>query len=344
MVDKDVKSELTIISPATIQDKIYIVRGQKVMLDFDLAELYGYSTSRFNEQVTNNIEKFDDDFMFQLTKEEFQNLISKKTTSSWGGRRKLPRAFTEQGIYMLMTVLKGNLAVSQSKALIRTFRAMKDYIIENQDLLGERQYLQLSMMVTQNTKDILDIRKSLDKVENQITNVVSSLGEVVTRSELANVMVDFGNPKIRKGYLILNGEAVEADLAYSQIYSEAKHSLYVIDNYISLKTLVLMKSVPDGVSIILFSDNLMNGLHSTEYVDFQKEYPSVNIHMQRTNGRFHDRYIILDYGMESEKIYHCGASSKDAGSRVTTISEVPEKEAYHNLIDEILKYPSLRLK
>ena len=344
MVDKDVKNELTIISPATIQDKIYIVRGQKVMLDFDLAELYGYSTSRFNEQVTNNIEKFDDDFMFQLTKEEFQNLISKKTTSSWGGRRKLPRAFTEQGIYMLMTVLKGNLAVSQSKALIRTFRAMKDYIIENQDLLGERQYLQLSMMVTQNTKDILDIRKSLDKVENQITNVVSSLGEVVTRSELANVMVDFGNPKIRKGYLILNGEAVEADLAYSQIYSEAKHSLYVIDNYISLKTLVLMKSVPDGVSIILFSDNLMNGLHSTEYVDFQKEYPSVNIHMQRTNGRFHDRYIILDYGMESEKIYHCGASSKDAGSRVTTISEVPEKEAYHNLIDEILKYPSLRLK
>lgn len=245
---------------------------------------------------------------------------------------------------MLMTVLKGELAVSQSKALIRTFRAMKDYIIENQDLLGQRQYLQLSMISSQNTKEILDIRKSLDKVENQVADVVSSLGDVVTHSELATVMVDFGNPKIRKGYLVLNGEPVEADMAYSQIYSEAKHSIYVIDNYISLKTLVLMKSVPAGVGIILFSDNLQNGLHSTEFADFKKEYPSVNIQMKITKGRFHDRYIILDYDKVTEKIYHCGASSKDAGARVTTISEVLEKEVYHDLIDEILQYPSLKLK
>ena len=93
------KQEVMIISPETIRDKIYIVRGQKVMLDFELAELYGYSTSRFNEQVTNNIKKFDADFMFKLKKEEFRDLISKKSTSSWGGRRKLPRAFTEQGLF-----------------------------------------------------------------------------------------------------------------------------------------------------------------------------------------------------------------------------------------------------
>ncbi len=94
------------------------------MLDFELAEIYGYTTTRFNEQVKNNSEKFDDDFMFQLTKSEFENLISKKSTSSWGGggRRKLPYAFTEQGIYMLMTVLRGELAVKQSKDLIRMFK------------------------------------------------------------------------------------------------------------------------------------------------------------------------------------------------------------------------------
>ncbi len=239
------KQEVMIINPETIRDKIYVVRGQKVMLDFELAELYGYTTSRFNEQVTNNIAKFDADFMFKLKKEEFRDLISEKSTSSWGGRRKLPRAFTEQGIYMLMTVLKGELAISQSKALIRTFRAMKNYII---------------------------------------------------------------------------------------------------DNYISLKTLVLMKSVPAGIGIVLFSDNLQNGLHSTEFADFKKEYPAVNIKMQITKGRFHDRYIILDYDKATEKIYHCGASSKDAGVRVTTISEVVEKEVYHDLIDEILQYPPLKLK
>jgi hypothetical protein len=96
------------------------------MLDFDLAEIYGYSTSSFNQQVSRNIEKFDSDFMFELTKDEFQNLISQNVISSWGGRRKLPHAFTEQGIYMLMTVLKGEFAVRQSKALIRLFKSMND--------------------------------------------------------------------------------------------------------------------------------------------------------------------------------------------------------------------------
>ena len=82
--------EVTIIDERTIRDKIYEVRGVKVMLDFELAEIYGYSTRAFNQQVKNNIEKFDDDFRFQLTKDEFQNLMSKNLTSSWGGTRKRP--------------------------------------------------------------------------------------------------------------------------------------------------------------------------------------------------------------------------------------------------------------
>ena len=113
-----------VIDETTIKSKIYYLRNQKVMLDFELAEIYSYTTTRFNEQVKNNAEKFDDDFMFPLTKSEFENLISKKSTSSWGGRRKPPYTFIEQGIYMLMTVLRGELAVKQSKALIRMFKQM----------------------------------------------------------------------------------------------------------------------------------------------------------------------------------------------------------------------------
>ena len=109
--DAKEKQEIILINEETIRSKIYIVRGQKVMVDFELAEIYGYTTTKFNQQVKNNIEKFDEDFMFQLTRGEFENLMSKKLTSSWGGRRKLPKVFTEQGIYMLMTVLKGDLAV-----------------------------------------------------------------------------------------------------------------------------------------------------------------------------------------------------------------------------------------
>ncbi len=112
----DNKDEIMIVHQDTLANKIYTVRGQKVMLDFELAELYGYETKNFNRQVRNNIEKFEGEgFMFQLTVEEMNNLRCKNFTSSWGGTRYLPHAFTEQGIYMLMTVLKGELAVKQSK-------------------------------------------------------------------------------------------------------------------------------------------------------------------------------------------------------------------------------------
>ena len=126
------KEEIIIVDERSIKDKIYVIRGQKVMLDSDLAEIYGYTTKRFNEQVKNNIEKFDDDFMFQLNDEELKKLWSKNSTANISKMsRSLPYCFTEQGIYMLMTVLKGDLAVNQSKALIRLFKKMKDYIVDN---------------------------------------------------------------------------------------------------------------------------------------------------------------------------------------------------------------------
>lgn len=123
-------NELSIYDEDYLKSKIYIIRGVQVMIDADLAEIYGYETRYFNRQVNNNIERFDLDARFQLTKEEYQNLMCKNFTSSWGGTRKLPYAFTELGIYMLMTVLKGELAVDQSKKLIRLFKRMKDFIVQ----------------------------------------------------------------------------------------------------------------------------------------------------------------------------------------------------------------------
>ena len=110
-----------------LKDKIYIIRGQQVMLDFDLAEIYGYSTKAFNQQIKNNIEKFEDDFMFQLTWEEVDycsrsmKLTLNKETPQGKNIKYLPHAFTEQGVYMLMTVLNGDLAVTQSKKLNPSF-------------------------------------------------------------------------------------------------------------------------------------------------------------------------------------------------------------------------------
>ncbi|MCQ2303732.1 MAG: ORF6N domain-containing protein [Bacteroidales bacterium] len=336
-----------------IKDIIYVVRGVQVMLDADLAALYGYETRSFNQQVKNNIQKFDDDFRFQLTKEEFEDilkskqltlmkkqidcvstdspnssiLISKNLTSNWGGTRKLPYVFTEQGIYMLMTVLKGELATQQSKALVRAFKEMKDFIVDNRTLIGNREILQLSVQTTQNTADIADIRNNM-----------------VTKAELAKVIQDFTNPQTRREYLILNGESVEANLAYSSIYQLAKHSVFVIDNYIGLKTLVLLKSIQSNVPVTIFTDNIGGGLHQSDFNDFHNQYPHICITFRNTDGIYHDRYIVLDYNTNSEKIYHCGASSKDAGNKVTTITEVTDRQVYHQIVDALQQNKVLNLK
>ena len=144
------------------------------MLDADLAEIYGYDTKGFNRQVKNNIEKFDEDFMFELTDEELEDLRYKNCTANISSKSRYnPHVFTEQGLYMLMTVLKGPLAVKQSKALIRTFKKMKDYILENRDLIGQREILQLSME-TANERVFLGGASSKD-AGARITSIIKKI-------------------------------------------------------------------------------------------------------------------------------------------------------------------------
>ena len=141
------------------------------MLDFELARIYGYETKRFNEQVKNNIDKFPDRYRFQLSKEEVDYVSrSKKSTTIMqtigikGGRVYLPYAFTEQGIYMLMSVLKGDLATRQSITLIDTFKRMKDYIIESNNLVSTNDLFKLINKVDSNTKKIKTIENRLKKL------------------------------------------------------------------------------------------------------------------------------------------------------------------------------------
>lgn len=343
--DKEIVA-VEILNEEQLGGLIHVIRGQQVMLDSDLAAIYGYSTSAFNQQVKNNIEKFDEeDFMFQLTDIEKNNiLMSKKLISSWGGKRKNPYAFTESGIYMLMTVLKGDVAIRQSKALIRTFRRMKDYIVQNQPVLGQREYLQLSLQTTENMRDIMEVKQSLAEIDDKVAKVVDQLGEVVTKSELSNIMLDFSKPMVKYGWLILNGQPVESDLAYQQIYSEAKKSVIMIDDFINLKTLSLMKDSAEDADITVISDNVKNYLRKFEADDIARQYPKRSFSYKKANGVFHDRYIVLDYNTDSEKIYHCGASSKDGGNKVTTISLLTEAAIYHPLIDKALMSEELILK
>ncbi len=302
------------LNKETIESMIYIIRGQKVMLDFELAKIYGYTTTAFNQQVQRNIEKFPEDLMFQLDKNELTKiLISQNVTSSWGGTRKLPFAFTEQGVYMLMTVLKGELATKQSLALVRAFKQMKDYIVENKGLMSLDAAL------------INDKFESYDKRFENIEN------------KLDVVMDNFIDPSTYKHYLILNGQKIEADIAYQEIYSKAKYTLYIIDDYISIKTLQLLKACKQNIDIKVFSDNKaknkLDNIMLNDFIDDTK----LSIEIRPNNNKFHDRYIVADFNTKEEKIYHCGGSSKDAGNKITTISQISETNAYRQLIVDLIK-------
>ena len=330
-------NETIVISEETIKNKIYFIRGQKVMFDFDLSEIYGYDTKRFNEQVKRNIEKFPKDFMFQLVKEEFDDLVRLQfattrksviesedlarsqiatariwTIGNTGGRTTLPYAFTEQGIYMLMTVLRGELATKQSLALIRLFKQMKDYIAEERNLAGYNGIVQLTKDVEKNKKDIINIKQ-----------------------DLKIVMDNFIDPNSYKHFLIFNGERIEADLAYQSIYGLAKKSIIIIDDYIDIKTLKLLKVVKNEIAVLIISDNKAKNSLSEEFINDFIIDTKINLTIEASNGKVHDRYIFIDIGTSNEATYHCGTSSKDAGNKITTIVKLEDHMAYEKVIDYI---------
>ena len=334
------KQETNIIelTEESMESMVYTIRGVKVMLDFDLARIYGYETRAFNQQVKNNIEKFPPDFMFQLTAEEVneisrcQNVTtikspieseeitrSKNLTSIMqakgmkGGRTYRPYAFTEQGIYMLMTVLKGELAVQQSIKLVRLFKRMKDYISESKNLIDVSQLFALINTVHSNTRRLGAAEEKLDVV-----------------------MGYFMDPLKYKDFAILNGRKLDADLAYQEIYFFAQHSVLVIDDYIGLKTLDLLRACREGTSIIICSDNKAKNKVTDDFINDFIEQTGLSLTLKKNNGVFHDRFIVVDYGFDSETIYLCGASSKDAGEKVSVITTIERKEFYHPLIEKIV--------
>ncbi|MBR2822608.1 MAG: ORF6N domain-containing protein [Clostridia bacterium] len=224
-------TEIAIMDERTLRDKIYTVRGVKVMLEFELAEIYGYETKNFNRQVKNNADRFEgEQFMFQLTDEEVNDLSRCKnfTLNRGTGRgsniKYNPHAFTEQGIYMLMTVLRGELAVRQSRSLIMAFKAMKDYITETQGLVTQRDLLRLSMQTTENTEAIRTIHTMLEEQQkmllehdDKLVDAFERISETVKQSDLSPMMLKFDLPEdVQKEYLIRECQPVKADVTYDE--------------------------------------------------------------------------------------------------------------------------------
>ena len=278
------ENEIIILDENDLKNKIYTIRGVQVMLDSDLAEIYGYSTKAFNQQVKNNIEKFDEDFMFQLTKEETDYLRSKfLTTNISTMSRSLPYAFTEQGIYMLMTVLKGELAVKQSKTLIRLFKQMKDFVLTNSQLFAEIDSIKKHL-----------IESDLHHKEND-----KRIDELFT-------LMDKYKIEEKQG-IFFQGQIFDAYAKFESFIQSAKKEIVLIDGYVDLTVLERLAKKQKGVNVLLYTASKTK-ITNLDVQKFNAQYPTLTLNF---TSKMHDRFLIIDNSV----LYHIGASLKDLAKK-----------------------------
>ncbi len=246
-----------IIVRKKIEDMIYEIRGVQVILDSDLAILYGVETKRINEAVRRNLEKFPDRFSWLLSDNEYINLRSQIATSSWndnyGGRRYNPRAFTEQGIAMLATILKSPLATKISINIIDAFVAMRKYIANGN---YEKRIFSMPRFSTK----LIEHDNKLDEVFSKLDNTVNN-------------------------HIFFEGQIYDAYSLLVDILNKSKESIIIIDNYIDKKLLDVISKVKRQVKVIT--------THKS-YIDVEKYLEQYNNLEIVINNSFHDRFILID--------------------------------------------------
>ncbi len=296
-------------SVESIKDHVYILRGEQVMIDSDLADIYGYEVKAMNQQVKRNLERFPEDFMFQLTRDEVELVKSQIVTSrdntffsgQEGGRRKLPYAFTEQGIYMLATVLKGELATKQSIFIMRAFKEMRHFIANNALMFEKINAIELKQ---------LEYQKDADEKFGKIFEYMADHEE--------------SNQKI-----FFDGQIFDAFSLLTEIIGYAKTDIVLIDGYIDVATLNILAKKKDSVAVLAYT---LPGARITtqDIVNFNAQYPSLTV---KKTTVFHDRFLIID-GVEG---YHIGASLKDAGKKCFGITKIEGTDDIKEIVKKAQK-------
>ena len=291
---------LVIVDNKEIQSMIYTFRGRQVMLDSDLAMLYQVETKYLNRQRNRNAERFPEDFCFQLSKEEYeilrcQNVTSKKENGS-GGRRYLPYVFTEQGIAMLSSVLKSEVAAKASINIMRAFVEMRKFLISNNEMFAR-----------------------LDRVE---------LKQLETDKKLEEVFDYIATTKEVKQKIFFNGQIYDAFSLMVEIVEKAEKELILIDNYVDVNTLNILSKKKDGVNVLIVTSGNGN-LTEKDIAKFNSQYPKLTVKISKD---FHDRFLIID----RKEVYHIGASIKDAGKKSFGITKLEVEELTKSLLAKVL--------
>ena len=285
----------------SIKSMIRLIRGQQVMLDSDLAFLYGVETRRLNEQVKRNIERFPDDFMFKLTKEEFdflksqfamsnitdsqdiKNLKSQIAISRWGGTRKLPYAFTRNGVAMLSSVLRSQTAVGVNVKIMRVFTAIPQLVNNNAQIIQR----------------IFNIEQHQLETDEKINAIIEKIENF--------------SPKVIPEQIFQTGCVWDAWSFISDLVRSAQQRIVLIDNYVDDRVLSLLTKRADGVTATIhtrYSEQFL-----TDLKKHNEQYPEITF--VQLSHRNHDRFLIVD-----NKAYLLGASLKDIGTGLCAVTEL----------------------
>ena len=295
------------INENIIKNLIYVVRGQQVMLDSDLAMLYQVETKRINEGVKRNQKRFPETFCFQLSEEEFLNLKSQFATSSLenknghGGKRKLPFVFTEQGIAMLSAVLRSDIAIQVSIRIMSTFVEMRRFMANNSIVLNRINEIEVKQLLYQ---------KETDEKFEEIFNYISEHKEVSQK-------------------VFFEGQIYDAFSLLTQLVSKAEKSIILIDNYVDVGTLNILAKKNKDVEVKVYTLKRTK-LSQEDINNFNHQYKSLLVNY---TNMFHDRFLIIDDSLA----YHIGASLKDAGKKCFAINKIEDKIIVKDILHRL--YP-----
>ena len=283
-----------------VESLIRVIRGKQVMLDRDLAELYGVETRRLNEQVKRNIERFPEDFMFQLTKEEFENWKSQFATSNSivMGARKRPYAFTEQGVAMLSGVLKSSTAVEANIRIMRAFVSMRHFMVNNAVIFQRLETIEFNQL--ESNKVQAKILAHQEVQDHRIDEIFRRLDE--------------GMYKPKQG-IFFDNQIYDAYSFVSELVKSAKQRIILIDNYVDETVLTLLDKREDTVSAIIYTQQISRQLR-LDVDRHNSQYPPIEISVFR---RSHDRFLCID-----DTVYHVGASIKDLGKKWFAFSKMED--------------------
>ena len=281
-----------------VESLIRVIRGQQVMLDRDLAELYGVETRRLNEQVKRNIERFPEDFMFQLTSNEFDNLKSQIAISSWGGVRKLPYAFTEQGVAMLSGVLKSPTAVEANIRIMRAFVSMRHFMVNNVAFFQRLETIEFNQL--ESNKVQAKILAHQEVQDHRIDEIFRRLDE--------------GMYKPKQG-IFFDNQIYDAYSFVSELVKSAKQRIILIDNYVDETVLTLLDKRGENVSATIYTQQVSRQFR-LDVDRHNSQYPPIEVDVFR---RSHDRFLCID-----DTVYHVGASIKDLGKKWFAFSKMED--------------------